>query len=59
MDADLLLLDQNPLADILNTRSIQSVMQGDRLYDRTDLDNMLKKVRSMKNEDVKFLAPIF
>ena len=51
MDADLLLLDRNPLADIRNTRAIHAVMQGGRLYDRVSLDAMLEHVTKLTAED--------
>jgi len=39
--ADLVLLDANPLADIKNTRKIQSVVLAGRLFSRADLDRLL------------------
>ncbi|HEV2103450.1 MAG TPA: amidohydrolase family protein [Candidatus Acidoferrum sp.] len=42
--ADLVLLDANPLADIKNTRKIQSVVLAGRYFSRTDLDKLLKSV---------------
>jgi imidazolonepropionase-like amidohydrolase len=44
--ADLLLLDANPLADIANTRKIDAVVYGGRLYSRTALDGMLARVET-------------
>jgi imidazolonepropionase-like amidohydrolase len=40
-DADLVLLDANPLADIHNTTRIRAVVAGGRLYDRGALDRIL------------------
>jgi imidazolonepropionase-like amidohydrolase len=40
-DADLLLLDADPLKDIANTRRIAGVMRGQRWMARADLDAML------------------
>ncbi len=40
-DADLLLLDADPLKDIANTRRIAGVMLGQRWMARADLDRML------------------
>jgi imidazolonepropionase-like amidohydrolase len=40
-DADLILLDANPLVDIHNTAKIRSVIAGGRLYDRAALDRIL------------------
>ncbi|MGH7555983.1 MAG: amidohydrolase family protein [Longimicrobiales bacterium] len=39
--ADLVLLDADPLARIANTRRIDAVIQGGRLYDRSTLDSLL------------------
>jgi imidazolonepropionase-like amidohydrolase len=41
--ADCVLLSRDPLADIRNTTSIVAVVQGGRLYERAELDEMLKK----------------
>jgi hypothetical protein len=40
--ADAVLLSRDPLVDIKNTTSIVSVLQGGRLYDRAELDAILK-----------------
>jgi hypothetical protein len=45
--ADLVLLDKDPLADIHNTRSIQAVVLGGKLYSRAALDAMLAKERNL------------
>jgi imidazolonepropionase-like amidohydrolase len=42
--ADLVLLDSNPLADIKNTRKIQSVVLDGRYFSRADLDHLLAGV---------------
>lgn len=42
--ADLVLLDADPLADIRNTREIQAVIQGGRLYPRDELDAIKAQV---------------
>ncbi len=47
--ADLVLLDDNPLDNINNTRKIYAVIVNGKLLQRSDLDNMLLKVE----EDVK------
>jgi imidazolonepropionase-like amidohydrolase len=44
--ADIVLLDADPLTDIRNTRRIFAVVQGGRLFSRTDLDALLEQVRS-------------
>jgi imidazolonepropionase-like amidohydrolase len=45
--ADLVLLDKDPLADIHNTRSIQAVVLGGKLYPRALLDAMLAKAQTL------------
>jgi imidazolonepropionase-like amidohydrolase len=42
--ADLLLLDQNPLEDIANTRKINAVVANGRLFRRQKLDSLLEFV---------------
>jgi imidazolonepropionase-like amidohydrolase len=42
--ADLVLLDENPLADIGNTERIRAVVAGGRYYDRAALDQLLGEV---------------
>lgn len=42
MEADLLLLDANPLEDIKNTMKINSVFRAGRHYDRNALDGLLE-----------------
>ena len=44
MIADLVLLDDNPLEDIRNTRKISAVIVGGTLFSRKDLDRMLEQV---------------
>ncbi|MCA1622904.1 MAG: amidohydrolase family protein [Acidobacteria bacterium] len=44
--ADLILLDANPLADISNTRKINSVVANGKLLDRKTLDKMLADVEA-------------
>jgi imidazolonepropionase-like amidohydrolase len=43
LEADLILLDANPLEDINNTRRIHGVMVRGRWLSRTDLDKMLER----------------
>jgi imidazolonepropionase-like amidohydrolase len=45
--ADFVLLDKDPLADIHNTRSIQAVVLGGKLYPRAALDAMLEKAHTL------------
>jgi imidazolonepropionase-like amidohydrolase len=42
-DADLVLLDADPLSDIANTRRINAVVVRGRLVDRAELDSMLSE----------------
>jgi hypothetical protein len=42
--ADLVLLEANPLEDILNTRKITAVVMGGKYYSRQDLDKMLARI---------------
>jgi hypothetical protein len=44
--ADLVLLDDNPLDNINNTRKISAVIVNGILFQRSDLDNMLLKVEN-------------
>jgi imidazolonepropionase-like amidohydrolase len=46
MLADLVLLDQNPLEDIANTRTIRAVVAGGRYFSREDLDALLRGVEA-------------
>lgn len=45
--ADLVLLDANPLADIRNTRSIDSVIANGRLYSKAAIRKMLADVQAL------------
>lgn len=58
MDADLLLLAQDPLADIRGVRAILAVMQGGRLYDRAELDGMLNELRD-PHHTFEIFDPLF
>ena len=42
-DSDLIILDQNPLEDIRNTRTIQEVLKDGIWFDRKELDGFLGK----------------
>ncbi len=55
MDADILILKGNPLADIDNTRSIHGVIQGGRLFDRTALDSLLEGVKALGEAEIEIL----
>ncbi|MGI6642433.1 MAG: amidohydrolase family protein [Bacillota bacterium] len=58
MDADLLLLDSDPLEDISNTLSIHGVMQGGNFYDRRQLDSMLEELKNPERVFEEF-EPMF
>jgi tetratricopeptide (TPR) repeat protein len=47
--ADLVLLNDNPLEDIGNTRKIEAVVAAGRLFTRASLDEMLSKVDAICN----------
>jgi imidazolonepropionase-like amidohydrolase len=55
-DADLLLLDANPLEDISNVRKLSAVIKKGVIYERPKLDAMLEGVRNMKVEDIEFVG---
>ena len=44
--ADLVLLNRDPLANIRNTRTIDSVILNGRLYGRSDLSRLLNQVEA-------------
>jgi hypothetical protein len=44
--ADLIILDENPLADIRNTNTIRYVMKNGRLYDGNSLDEVYPRTRA-------------
>lgn len=46
-EADLLLLEENPLEDIRNTRSITGVFKGKNWYDHKAIQQMLEEARSL------------
>lgn len=46
-DADLVLLKENPLEDIANTRTIEAVIVKGKLLDKKSLEDMLKEVEMM------------
>jgi len=45
-DADLILLDKDPLTDIRNTTSINAVVKNGKYFDRTKLDAMLASAKA-------------
>lgn len=48
--ADLVLLYENPLLNIGNTRAIRAVIAGGRLFTRLDLDKLLAKAKAAAME---------
>ncbi|MEJ1239716.1 amidohydrolase family protein [Chryseolinea sp. T2] len=48
--ADLVVLDKNPLEDIRALRAINGVMKFGNYYDRTSLDNILKSAEEKKTQ---------
>jgi len=46
-DADLLLLDKNPLEDITHTRSIHAVILNGVVYNRADIERLLKEAKDV------------
>jgi Amidohydrolase family/Tetratricopeptide repeat len=48
--ADLVLLDANPLDDIANTRKINAVVYGGRLFPKASLDEMLNEVEALASK---------
>lgn len=51
--ADLLLLNENPLDDVANTRSIDTVILDGEVLDRTQLDAILESVKRANDESRK------
>jgi len=51
--ADLVLLTKNPLEDINNTRSINSVITNGKLIERTELDKILQLIKEANNRSRK------
>lgn len=51
LDADLVLLDADPLSDIANTRRINAVIVRGRLLDRAELDRMLSEAEKRASNE--------
>lgn len=51
--ADLVLLDADPLTDIMNTTAIRAVVANGRYYDRAALDQLLTEVRAKVQRGIK------
>ena len=52
-DADLVLLEKNPLVDIKNTRTINSVIANGKLLERVELDKILQAIKQANNRSRK------
>ena len=57
--ADMVLLDENPLLDINNTRSIRSVIANGKYLDREQLDNILESVKDANNQSRKVNIDVY
>jgi Tol biopolymer transport system component len=56
--ADILVLDQDPLADLRNTTSIHYVMKNGRLYDGNTLHEVWPRKRSMPPQPWQAFGPV-
>jgi imidazolonepropionase-like amidohydrolase len=56
--ADLVLLNDNPLSDIANTRKIANVVYGGKLFTRTALDDMLTRVEKLTGNSRASIAGV-
>ena len=54
-DADILILEANPLLDVRNVSKINTVIQGGRMHERKELDDILENARNIKDEDITFV----
>jgi imidazolonepropionase-like amidohydrolase len=52
-EADLILLEKNPLEDIKNTRTIKAVYTHDKFYSREQLDKLLNEVKIIASAESK------
>src|ERR1041385_3089145 len=55
--ADLLVLDQDPLANIRNTNTIKYVMKNGRLYDGDSLDEIWPRQRALPDQPWRHTVP--
>ena len=46
-EADMILLNRNPLEDINNTRSIFHIFNGEKWYDETGVDELLDDAKAL------------
>ncbi|MDY3919203.1 MAG: amidohydrolase family protein [Candidatus Limivivens sp.] len=54
MDADLVVLEENPLADIENVRKIRQVFQGTRTWDKGAFQQLLAADRKLEKHEIEF-----
>ncbi len=52
-NANLVLLDKNPLLDIRNTKAINTVFSNGKVYDRDLLNELLAAVKAVNDKDRK------
>jgi len=52
-DADVLVLEADPLADISNVRKLETVIRKGKLLERAELDRMLERTRTTPIEEVE------
>lgn len=57
--ADLVLLRSNPIANISNTRTIDAVIFGGRLYDRGNLDRLLDFTKSQVQDPTNWVKLVW
>ncbi len=55
MDADLIVLEADPLEDVGNVRNIRRVFQGTRTWDHVTLTQFLTADGSLKKEEIEFI----
>ena len=55
MDADFVVLDGNPLADIGNVRKVRMVFQGTNLYDEETIRAYGSEAGFRKKEEIEFI----
>ena len=55
MDADLIVLEADPLEDVGNIRNIRRVFQGTRTWDHVTLTQFLTADGSLKKEEIEFI----
>ena len=54
-DADILIINGNPVRDVKNISKIHAVIKGGRVFNRTELDAMLEAVRTIDDKDVIYV----